>query len=127
MSVTAKWLDDSKTVVLREFSNNWTWDDFYQAQNHVVEMLNSVDHKVDQVFDFSQSRALPPNVITHIGNSGRNMPDNRGKSIVILQSTFYQTLYRVISRIFPAIAKNVIITDTREKALAHLDNQQASV
>lgn len=127
MSITAVWLDDTKTTILREFSGSWTWDEFYKSQGEVNAMLRSVDHLVNQIFDFSTTKSLPPNTLTHLRNSGRNMPENRGKSIVVTQSMFYQRMYLILQRMFPAVTQRVVIVPTREAALEKLSPTEAGV
>jgi hypothetical protein len=125
MSVHVSWIDDTHTAILREFEGSWTWDEFYASQDEVNSKLRSVTHLVHQVLDFSQTKSLPPNTLTHLRNSGRNMPDNRGKSLVVTQSMFYLQMYRVLDRMFPALTKRVVIVATREAALEKIRPAEA--
>lgn len=117
MTISVSWLNDSKTAILREFGTTWTWDEFYDSQTKVNEMLRSVEYKVHQVLDFSLSNSLPSNTLTHIRNSGRNTPENRGKSIVVTRSGFYKQMYKILDLLFPAVTERVIVVATREEAL----------
>lgn len=117
MTIRVSWLDDSRTVILREFEGKWTWDEFYRSQSEASAMLASVEHRVHQIFDFSQAQSLPPNTLTHLRNAGRNMPANRGKSVVVTQNVFYQQMYRILNMVFPAVTRRVVLVETREAAL----------
>lgn len=127
MSINVSWVDDSKTAILREFGVSWTWDEFYESQNQVNEMLRSVEYKVHQVLDFSMSNSLPSNTLTHIRNSGRNMPENRGKSIVITHSAFYKQMYKILDLLFPTITERVVIVATREEALKEIASAKVQI
>ena len=120
MTIIVSWFDDSKTAILREFGASWTWDEFYESQTEVNAMLSSVEHKVHQVIDFRQSNTLPSNTLTHIRNSGRNIPENRGKSIVITRSAFYKQMYKILDLVFPSITERVIVVATRDEALKEI-------
>lgn len=120
MTVHVSWVDDSKTTILREFGTSWTWNEFYESQDEVNEMLRSVEHKVHQILDFSKSNSMPSNTLTHIRNSGRNTPQNRGKSIVVTKSAFYKQMYKILDLLFPAVTERVIVVATREEALKEI-------
>ena len=117
MSIRVSWVDDSRAALLRDFDGVWNWEDFYTSQEEAIAMLNSVEHVVNQIFDFSKTHSLPPNALSHLGNSARNMPDNRGASIVVTDSRFYQAMYRVLEVVIPVITKKVVLVKTREEAL----------
>ncbi len=116
MGIQTKWYDDTHQAIVREFDRQWTWEDFYASQQVVHEMLQSVPYDVHQIIDFSASQTLPSNILTHIGKSERNMPKNRGKSIVVIQSPLYQTMYNILTKVFPSIVTRVVLVKTREEA-----------
>lgn len=120
MGINVSWLDETKQVIVRDFAGKWTWAEFYIAQEQVNVMLRSVDYTVHQMFDFSASASLPPNTLTHLRNSGRNMPPNSGKSVVITHNEFYLQMYRVLNLVFPNVTRKVVLAGTRADALAKL-------
>ncbi|HEX2908469.1 MAG TPA: hypothetical protein VHO69_16475 [Phototrophicaceae bacterium] len=121
MAIQVKWLDDDKKTVVREFVGAWTWEEFYASQDEVNVLLRSVDYNVHQIMDFRQaSRALPANTLTHIGHSGKAVPPNRGKSIVVVQNAFFKQMYGLLDRIFPSVTERVVLVATFEEALETL-------
>jgi hypothetical protein len=119
MSVEVSWVDYAQTTILRNFTGLWTWEEFYKSQEQVNAMLRSVPHKVHQILDFSETKSLPPNALTHLRNSGRNVPPNRGKSIVVTRNNFFLQMYNIINKLFPAITERVVIVATRDEAMAN--------
>jgi hypothetical protein len=117
MSVRVTWLDSSHTVIVREFEGAWTWDEYYTSQKQVSEMLLSVKHNVHQIFDFTKSSALPSNTLSHLRGSGRGMPTNRGRSVIVTQSNFYKHMYQLFDRLFPGVTQRVVLVATLEEAL----------
>jgi hypothetical protein len=117
MGLEVSWVDYAQTTILRYFTGHWTWEEFYKSQEQVNAMLRSVPHQVHQILDFSETSSLPPNTLTHLRNSARNVPPNRGKSIVVTRSNFYLQMYNILNKLFPAITERVIIVATREEAL----------
>ncbi|HEX2906968.1 MAG TPA: hypothetical protein VHO69_08920 [Phototrophicaceae bacterium] len=118
MTVRVTWLDDAKTTILREFEGLWTWEEYYASQSEVNTMLRSVEYNVHQILDFTAAaRTLPANVLTHIGHSDRNVPPNRGKSVVVLQNAFFRQMVQLLNRIFPNVTKRVVVVATRAEAV----------
>lgn len=118
MNIQTNWLDSTtKNVILREFKGEWTWDDFAESQKEVSALLSSVEHTVHQIIDFSGTPTMPPGAIAHMRNSGRDMPENRGKSIVVINRVLYQQMYNVLSKVFPSVTERVVIVSTREEAI----------
>ncbi|HEX2908470.1 MAG TPA: hypothetical protein VHO69_16480 [Phototrophicaceae bacterium] len=118
MAIQARWLDNDKKTVVREFVGAWTWEEFYASQTEVNDLLRSVAYNVHQIMDFRQaSHVLPANTLTHIGHSGKAVPPNRGKSIVVVQNTFFKQMYGLLDRIFPTVTERVILVATLEEAL----------
>lgn len=120
MAIETRWLNDDKTTIMRTFSGVWTWEEFAESQNEVIDMLHSVTHNVHQVLDFTPSSHLPANVLTQLRSSGKDMPANRGKSIVAINQSFYKQMYGILNRIFPAITERVVVVDTLDEALSHI-------
>lgn len=126
MGIITKWQTEERQVIVREFDKTWNWEDFYASQDEVSQMLGSVTYKVHQILDFSESQSLPPNALTHIGKSGRNMPENRGATIVVMESRLYQAMYGILKTVFPALVTRVVLVSTREEAEAYLEKQRES-
>lgn len=117
MPVHVSWVDTSRTVILREFTGNWTWDEFYRSQDEARTMLDAVTYTVHQIFDFSHTQNLPPNALSHLSRSARNMPANRGKSIVITENNFYRQMYGLFARLFPTLNQRVVLVTNRDQAM----------
>jgi hypothetical protein len=126
MSIQTKWLDDRHTTIVREFTGKWTWAEFHESQRQIIEMLNSVRHKVYQIVDFSQSPPLPPNALGQVRDSLKEMPENRSKSFVVMNALFYKQAYYVVSTIFPNLTKNVVVVGTMQEALDKLREYEAN-
>ena len=46
MPITNSWADDSKTILINDFPQNWTWDEFVAAVLKGFELIHTVDHTV---------------------------------------------------------------------------------
>ena len=66
MPVRVFWDDEDPRIFRWEIRGRWTWDEFFQAQARVSEMLESIDFLVDIVFDMRGAEGLPPNMMSNI-------------------------------------------------------------
>jgi hypothetical protein len=117
MTVKVSWVDDAKTAILRVFEGQWTWDEFNKSQHEAIDMLSSVQYEVPQIFDFSNATVIPSDALSHIRDSAKDMPNNRGASIVVSTNKFYGQMYNVLDKVFPRLTRKVVIVKTREEAI----------
>ena len=66
MPVRVFWDDEDPRLFRWEIHGRWTWDEFFQAQARVDEMMQSVDSLVDILFDMRGAEGLPPNMMSNI-------------------------------------------------------------
>lgn len=57
MGANTYWSDFYHRVIILEFTEGWTYEEYSNLVKESVNMLNSVRHKVAIVIDFSQSRS----------------------------------------------------------------------
>lgn len=59
MSIQVAWLDDDQHIIHVVFSPTWTWEDFYQLDQHTGTLINSVTHRVCYLVDLSATARVP--------------------------------------------------------------------
>ncbi len=118
MSIRVQWLDDHKTVILREIVECWTWDEFYKSLYGVSTMLRSIGHTVHLVEDFSQASDFPGNEFMSDRTIVKIKPANFGKAIAVVPSPLYREMYQALSLVFPMLSERVVFANTRDEAFA---------
>ena len=133
MPMHISWYDADQTILLCQGEGMWTWDDFHAGNGHVVELVRSVDHRVDLIY-YRPPGTKPPSGsnLKHYRVSLQAMPDNVqlhvlvGGVNVLLQTTlnFFFTIYgRFMER---DMANRFILTDSLEKAQALILEHRAA-
>jgi hypothetical protein len=115
--ITADWLNPERTGIVSVATPPWNWEDYYEANRRIQEMLNTVNHKVDLILDFSQSGQLPPNALSHLRALGRKIHPNRGLVILVGMNTFMQSIANIFMRLNPNSSKRVRLVRTMSEAL----------
>ncbi len=87
--VRCRWYDDQRTIILIEYTDPWTWEDFHVAWGEVIRMMGSVTNTVDLIVDMRRGPDTPdPEVITHYQAVWDLMPTNVGRILGVGASKF---------------------------------------
>jgi hypothetical protein len=82
MGHTIRWDNEDKTVVLQEYTDGATKDDFYQLAQKSSEMLKTVRHTVHLIIDERKiDLTLDPSDLAYIKEL---LPENEGAGVVIV-------------------------------------------
>jgi hypothetical protein len=109
MPIVVEWANPEHTVLLYRVMEQWTWDDFHDANQLSQEMLTSVDHPVDMICDFSTSQTIPPRVLSNIGRALRQKRPAHARQIVAVGVTgLLRNLADVLRTLYPNATANVI-------------------
>jgi hypothetical protein len=93
MPPVAQWDNIAKTVIRITYPEKWTWEEFYELNTETIPaMLREVTHGVYLVADFSTTKFLPPNALTHGRSVMTHYPPNWNLLIVVTKSRFIQRL-----------------------------------
>lgn len=105
MPVTNTWDNDEKTIIRMEVIGRWTWDEMYAASDIGYAMLQTVNHIVYPIIDFSQSIGMPNHAITHARNMmGRQHP-NTGMSVFVGANPLFVSLWKVYVRVYAIFSR----------------------
>lgn len=116
MPVRAYWEDETHTLVHYNFEGNWTWDELYPAYYQAIEMEKSVPHRVDVILDMRQSKKIPSNALMHIKNISDKQPPNIGLSVLVSNSAFLASMYRIGVQFYSKIGHYFFLTTSMEEA-----------
>lgn len=119
-SMLVEWLDDSHTIIRSTGQGEWTWDDFYRGLNQIIDMAQSVPHRVDLVYT-SQAGSQPPkgSAMSHYQRAMRMMPENVGLQIFITSSMFARAIISMMTKLIPSMrASNFLLVGSLDEALS---------
>ncbi|GAB4482135.1 MAG: hypothetical protein Kow00124_30680 [Anaerolineae bacterium] len=59
MVITFNWDDREHTLLLIEYSDPWTWDEFFETSGQIVEMAEGAGQPIDVILDIRHSTPTP--------------------------------------------------------------------
>jgi hypothetical protein len=100
MGITIGWHNDDKNIILLTYTRPWDWTDFEAAAKEMIELLDSVNHPVDMIFDIRKAGAPPQGALKRFREVAEtNHPNGRwlvfvgGGSIVMRFLDLFTRLY----------------------------------
>lgn len=121
MPVQVMWGNTEHTILHYQFSDPWTWEDFYSIMQQGKALREAAGlSEVDAVIDMSQVRTLPSGAMTHIRGADRSGVNAR--HLVLVQAgALMRALLTTISRVSPRLANKVKLANSMEEAYALLE------
>ena len=86
-------------------SGKWTWEEFYPAYHASIQMMDSVDHKVNFIMDLLQSQHIPPGALHHIKRAADFNHPNMGLAVYVGINPLIQAMGRLFRKLYPASAQ----------------------
>lgn len=119
MSITVRWSNDEKTILVTKFEGKWTWDENYQARDMARAMLDSVEHRVDCIYDLSSTSLLPQGLLPHAQSTVSQAHSNTGTLVIVTDSRFLSILFRSFKQVIGIFNQHIDVqlVSTLEAAL----------
>jgi len=123
MPFSIEWGNEEKTISHLKVIGEWDWNDFYAATKIGYQMTDSVQHKVNVIVDFSESKGnIPPNALTHLRNANKNAHPRRGVVVIVSKRMM---LVKTFANIIEKVARTrttALFADTPEEAYSIIDH-----
>ncbi len=101
MPIQILWDDQTHTIIRSEGQGDWTWVEFHESLQKIVEMMQSVDHRVDLIHGHTAGARRPQGSgMPHFQRALRVMPPNAGLSIFINPNAFGRTVVSIFTRLY---------------------------
>lgn len=120
MGIKVYWHDPEKTIVVFEFGEEWTWDDFYAAAAEEEALLDTIDHKVSVIFySLTSLVKIPDNALNHLRKLVNMAHPKEDLLVVVSGPPLLHSLMDVLKRVYRLnrFLANYIYVDTLQEAL----------
>jgi hypothetical protein len=118
--VDVQWYQSSDRVILMDFQENFSWDEFYEAKLQADALMDTVDHPCALVLWFPAK--VPP--LSNALSNGRAMLSRRHarseRFIIVSESSFVRSMGTVLGQIVGPRAKLVEVVSTVQEAEGRL-------
>lgn len=110
---TVEWADEGKTILLITSPSRWTWDEYFEMVDAMLDCIDSVEYSVSSVFDYSPTVHMPPNTISILPEIARRVhPRQR----VMVGVGIRIPLARIGADLFSRTYRRLELVDTVEEA-----------
>ena len=112
----SSWGNEEKTIIHRELSAMWTWDEYYELVKQEQKLIKTISHPVIVIIDASAALNLPISSLRYFKQILENPSPFYEKYILVSKHQAYCTLYRILMQILPEAQKHFFIVQTLDEA-----------
>lgn len=117
MGITVKWDSSQQEVIRLDITGEWTWEEFYNAQDTMYSMMDvSPENWVDFILDMTRGNLMPKNILSHMRRVARSKHEKSRYMIVVGAGVFPQALFQVMEKITPKSTQAIALVKTLEEA-----------
>lgn len=117
MTITLCWDNPDHTLILWTYDEGWTWEHFRSGASQLGEMLASVSHSVDIIFDTGCTHPPVKGVLFTEWNSAmKRMPSNVGTMVVCNGIPLAMSVATLYGKLMAARGYTLLIVETVEAA-----------
>lgn len=127
MPVAVDWYPSTDNIIVYEFIEGWTWQEFHAAIDRAIELSHQVEHTVYYIANVHKTESIPRGALRQVKSIMSKMPANWGATIVVQHNLFVKTLAESFTRIYPKYGKNFPVVSSMEAAIALVEELQRAV
>src|SRR5689334_10447826 len=96
MTITVDWDNPQHTAVLFVYQRPWTWHEFNKAIQETLALADTVNHKVDVIFDLHNGGFPPRDAVWRFKTAAEITHRNMGQYVYVAPSMLTQFVKNVI-------------------------------
>lgn len=127
MAIELDWGNANETLLIWTCDTHWTSEEYYEAVQTGVEMIDSKAHPVDIIVDMQFNRMRPAMLLQLAKHGYRRRSRNVGTVVLIYRSTFWLFLEETLQSIFSNDFRLLFVEDANEAYAALDDLEQVRV
>lgn len=120
-AVSVDWLDQEKRIILWRFSAGGTIDAMMESFRKFRSMVENIEGRTYTIVDFTQSGAVPNNILTYFPEMARMLPSGEKQSAIIAvvsKKRFLNGLMEIFGKVYN---ERYVFFETVEQARAHIE------
>lgn len=127
MPVSMDWDNQDRTVIKVSFDGIWDVSDIQRMITKGVSMLETVDHKVDSIFDFTNSTFSPKNLLSTLDRMENTYSPNERLVILVNANVYIKSIAKVARLLAPKTFANLNFVNSLDAAYALIVHQSEHV
>jgi hypothetical protein len=116
MPINAQWDNQSHTIIRYHVQGSWELEEYSRANFHTWTMIDSVEHPVHVIVDFTNANGFPKNLLSFASTTNSQIHPRQELIIGVKIPTYLQTVVGLAVRAFPRLGHNLFFTQTLAEA-----------
>jgi hypothetical protein len=116
MAINVEWDNPEKTILCYYFDQRWSWDEFFEARNQALSMIDTVTHKVGVIMNTPPNIVVPSNVLTHSLSSLRHTHPNTVIIVFIAGKPFLNMVISMMTKVSHKTNDYMAMADNMDEA-----------
>jgi hypothetical protein len=116
MPARVYWDNEEKSIIVREMSGDWTWEEYFVAIKQVREFLDEVDHHVDIIVDCRETYKFPTAALPNIANANRSYSANMGVQVIVGSNLIVKMFAEMLQKVMPQAISHFLFVNAIEDA-----------
>lgn len=116
MPMRVEWGDAERSIIIATGEGRWSWNDFHQALEEIVELVTHTAGRVDLIYVQAPGSMMPGgSPMPHYQRAAQLLPKNVGLHVLLKDNVVVRTILSLFLRLYGAQ------TDTRFAIAGTLD------
>lgn len=124
--ISVNWENESHTLIRWEFEKGWKWAEVYEARKVFDQLLNSVPHPVDVIFNMNNTPLPFGDALQNFKAVGMHPNKNMRLMVVVKGSIFGIKITQIVMLTF-RIWGNMLFANSLEEAKERIATHQAKL
>jgi hypothetical protein len=128
-AITFRWLNADKTIAVKIYPVEWTWEEFHAGNYAARELLQEVSHPVVWIIETHHIRVPAGGALSHAIHELKSEVPHLSLMIVVLSSPFVRSITSLVIQSAQHVLHYPIVTassraEAMKMAAAHLSDLQ---
>ena len=117
MPIQLDWLNKEQTIIYVRFLGRWNRHSYTTLVDTSKSMIESVEHQVHQIHDFTQSHSTPRDLLAGMQYANKQLAPNQGLTILLHANSVIQAYVLMAKRTGLPLANHIYQAISTEDAL----------
>jgi hypothetical protein len=107
MPISAEWDNREHTIVRIQVTDPWTIEEYTQAGTRSWDLIETVNHPVHLIIDFTHAYSFPKNLLASAPTTHSQIHPRQALVVGVRISPYLQAVMKAAIRVFPRLGHNL--------------------
>ncbi|MCA9882572.1 MAG: hypothetical protein KC546_06410 [Anaerolineae bacterium] len=109
MPMITEWADEERSIIVTTSEGAWTWNEYHHALEEVIQMAETVDHRVDLInVALMNAKSPPGSGMPHYQRAMKSLPANISMMVMANRSILVKAIFNVFGKLRGSSAGNAL-------------------